>query len=49
MRCPGLLVAVVGALLGIGPAFPEDPPADVVADLERQVRPRACGLSRAEA
>ena len=38
-----VLAAGVGALLGggVGPAFPEEPPADVVADLERQVGPRS--------
>ncbi len=36
-----LLVAGVGALLGVGPAFPEEPPADVVADLDREVGPRS--------
>lgn len=45
MRCPGLLVAVVGSLLGIGSAFPEEAPADVVADLERQVGPRSGGAA----
>jgi hypothetical protein len=37
------LAACVSALLGggVGRAFPEEPPADVVADLERQVGPRS--------
>ena len=45
MRCLGLLLAVLGTPLGIGPAFPEEPPADVVADLERQVGPRSGGAA----
>jgi len=38
-----VLAAAVGALLGGGasPAFPEELPADVVADLEREVGPRS--------
>ena len=39
-----VLAAGIGALLGGGhggPAFPGEPPADVVADLERQVGPRS--------
>lgn len=37
------LAAGIGALLGgvVVPAFAEEPPADVVADLERQVGPRS--------
>ena len=40
-----VLAAGVGALLGggVGAAFPEELPADVVADLEREVGPRSGG------
>jgi hypothetical protein len=42
-RVSVIVLAGVSALLGggVGPAFPAEPPADVVADLEREVGPRS--------